>query len=109
MAISDTILSIIEGTPSAIIQGIASRVKQRRLEKGLTQSELSLRAGVPLPTYRRFERKSEISLRALVMLAMALGMTEEFSALFATPTYRNIDEMLQQQKKRQRGRRNGKN
>jgi len=65
---------------------------------------------VPLPTYRRFERTGEISLRALVRLAMALGMTEEFTALFATPTYSSIDEMLRQQQKRQRGRKdNGNN
>jgi transcriptional regulator with XRE-family HTH domain len=103
MSINDNILSVIENTPSAILIGIAGRVKQRRLESALTQKALAMRAGIPLPTYRRFERMGEISLRALVMLSIALGMNDEFSALFSVKTYSSPDDLLKQTKKRQRG------
>jgi transcriptional regulator with XRE-family HTH domain len=107
MEISDHILSIIERSPDAIIKGIARRVKERRLEMALTQQGLAKRAGIPLPTYRRFERTGEISIRALVMLGVVMGMTEEFTALFTTQTYSSIDELLKSQsKKHQRGRKN---
>jgi transcriptional regulator with XRE-family HTH domain len=75
MTLNDNILSFIKQTPNAVQTGIAERVKLRRLESALTQKELAARAGIPLPTFRRFERTGEISLRALIMLGFALGMT----------------------------------
>jgi len=90
------------------MKGVAARVKERRLERAFTQKELAVRANIPLPTYRRFEKTGEISLRSLVTLGIALGMTEEFFALFSTKTYKNIDELLKlNSKKRQRGTKNG--
>ncbi|MDR0865918.1 MAG: helix-turn-helix transcriptional regulator [Candidatus Symbiothrix sp.] len=104
----DNILSLIEKTPNALLQGIAGRVKMRRLEKNLTQSALASRAGISLASYRRFERTGEIALRGLVMLAMVLDMTDEFSQLFSVKTYRNIDELLNtKNNKRKRASRNG--
>ncbi|MDR0333393.1 MAG: helix-turn-helix domain-containing protein [Dysgonamonadaceae bacterium] len=107
MSISNDILSVIENSPKAITLAVAERVKQRRLESALTQKELAKRAGIPLPTYRRFERMGEISFGSLVLLGIALGMTAEFSELFNVKTYSNIDDLLKQTKKRQRGKRNG--
>ena len=109
MSISDNILSIIGNSPHAIIIGVAGRVKQRRLESALTQKELAKRADIPLPTYRRFERTGKISFPSLVMLGIVLGMTNDFSELFATKTYRNMDELLKHKRalERKRGRKNG--
>ncbi|MDR2384150.1 MAG: helix-turn-helix domain-containing protein [Tannerella sp.] len=108
MDINNTILSLIENTPDAILKGIADRVKARRLEWAYTQKALSLRSGIPLPTYRRFERTGEISVRGLILLGMALGMTDEFDALFSTKTYSNIDDLLKKERTvRKRGKRNG--
>ena len=111
MGISNNILSIIENSPDKILGGISQRVKARRLEMLLTQKELAVRAGIALPTYRRFEQKGEISLRSLVMIGAALGNLEDFNALFASKTYENIDDLLKQKKtNRKRGKKsNGQN
>ena len=53
--VNDNILSLIDKTPNLIMSGIAQRVKQRRLEKGWTQKMLAAKAGLSLPSYRRFE------------------------------------------------------
>lgn len=90
----DNILSLIDLSPQVILQGIASRVKARRLDLGYTQKELAARAGIPLPTYRRFERSGEISLRGLVMLGISLKATEEFGTLFSSRSYASLDELL---------------
>ncbi|MDO9634377.1 MAG: helix-turn-helix transcriptional regulator [Paludibacter sp.] len=90
----DNILSLINLTPQALLQGIASRVKARRLELRFTQKELAARAGIPLPTYRRFEHSGEIALRSLVMLGIALDATTEFTALFSSKSYASIDDLL---------------
>ncbi|MEA4983717.1 MAG: helix-turn-helix transcriptional regulator [Paludibacter sp.] len=103
---NDNILSLISHSPQEMMTGIATRVKERRLELRYTQRELAIRAGLPLPTYRRFERSGEIALRGLVMLGIALDATNEFSTLFSSKSYASIDDLLLSTgKKAQRGKR----
>ena len=106
--VNDNILSLIDKTPNLIMSGIAQRVKQRRLEKGWTQKMLAAKAGLSLPSYRRFESSGEISVRSLVMLAFALDMIDEFETLFSSKTYQSIDDIVksEQTKQRKRGHRN---
>ena len=105
MIINDNILLLIEKSPSDVLQGLALRVKTRRLEKNLTQKSFAAGAGMPLPTYRRFESSGEISLRGLVQLAFALDRVDELEKLFETPIYNSISEMvnIDKRKKRKRG------
>lgn len=63
---NDNILALINKTPDTLMQNIAEGVKQRRLELNWTQKILATKAGIPLPTYRRFKSHSEISLLGLV-------------------------------------------
>lgn len=107
--INDTILSLIDNTPDAIQKGITARVKERRLESAMTQKDLAARADIPLPTYRRFERTGDISLRSLIMIGIALGMSEEFGSLFAARKYGKLDDVIRtgETKKRKRGKSNG--
>lgn len=106
--INNNILSFINRTPDSLMSGVAQRVKQRRLEKGWTQKILAAKAGVSLPSYRRFESSGEISLRSLVMLAFALDMTDEFETLFGSKTYQSINDIVNigQAKQRKRGHKN---
>ncbi len=106
--VNDNILSLIDKTPDLLMSGIAQRVKQRRLEKGWTQKMLAAKAGLSLPSYRRFESSGEISVRSLVMLAFALDMTDEFETLFSSKSYQSIDDILkaEQTKQRKRGHKN---
>ena len=106
--VNDNILSLIDRTPDLLMSGIAQRVKQRRLEKGWTQKMLAAKAGLSLPSYRRFESSGEISVRSLVMLAFALDMTDEFETLFSSKTYQSIDDIVksEQTKQRKRGHKN---
>ena len=106
--VNDNILSLIDKTPNLIMSGIAQRVKQRRLEKGWTQKMLAAKAGLSLPSYRRFESSGEISVRSLVMLTITLDMTDEFETLFSSKTYQSIDDIVksEQTKQRKRGHKN---
>jgi transcriptional regulator with XRE-family HTH domain len=108
MTLNNHILLLINKTPDAILTSIAQRVKERRLESELTQKALALRSGIPLPTYRRFERTGDISLRNLLMIGVALDMTDEFDRLFSQKVYKSIDDILKTDgKKRKRGKANG--
>jgi transcriptional regulator with XRE-family HTH domain len=104
---SDNMLSIDE-SGAGLERGVAGRVRERRLEMNLTQKGFAARAGIPLATYRRFERSGEISLANLVLIAYALGMTLDIEKLFSERRYENIDAVINADsvKKRKRGKRN---
>ena len=87
-------------TPASEAKELASRVKKRRLALHMTQVELAQRAGMPLPTYRRFEQTAQISLQGLLAVASALNALDDFHSLFASNTWSTMDEMLAESKKR---------
>ncbi len=106
--IPNDIISFDDFNPDAILKNIAKRVKRNRLELNLTQNALAIKSGVSLGSLKRFEHSGEISLKSLVMLALALDASQEFSLLFAGKKYQSIDELLLMGKASQtkRGRRN---
>jgi transcriptional regulator with XRE-family HTH domain len=88
----------------ATLKGIAERLKARRLEKNLSQKDFAKRAGVGYDAYLRFEKTGEISLRNLVLCAVALDDSEMFNALFNKQSYSSIDEILAEKKQAKRQR-----
>lgn len=100
--------AIINNSPDIILKGIAERVKERRLEKNLTQKAFAKRAGVGYDAYRKFESTGDITLRNLILCSIALDDTEGFSNLFIQQSYQSIDDVLKRQevKKRKRGSKN---
>ena len=93
-------------TPNGVMVEIASRVKQRRLELNLTQEGLAARAGMKLPTYRKFEQTGSIAFEKLLQVAFALDCLRDFEEVFASHIYESLDEVLavQSAKNRKRGR-----
>lgn len=104
----DNILSVIDRNADTILKNISAKVKVRRLEMNLTQEGLASRAGISYGTYCRFETSGDISLRNLVMVAMALNSVDDFDKLFPEPTYRSISDLSERNiiSTRKRGKRN---
>ena len=100
---------IINSSLDSLLIGIAQRVKERRLERNFTQKAFAKRAGVGYDAYRKFENSGEITLRNLILCAIALDDTDGFNDLFAKKSYQSIDELLKtkETKKRKRGSKNG--
>lgn len=74
---NDNIIAFINNMANTLMQGVAERVWQRRLELNWTQKLLALKAGIPLATYCRFKSLREISLRGLGMIVISLGAEDE--------------------------------
>ena len=107
MDIIDNILSFDTVSPEGKAKALAERAKARRLEMNLTQEGMSARSGVPLATYRRFERTGKISLDGLLHIAYALDALNDFDQVFVAHKYATLDEALaSNQKNRKRGKRN---
>ena len=100
--------AIISKSPDTILKKIAERVREKRLERNLTQKAFAKRTGVGYDAYRTFENTGEITFRNLVLCAIVLDEADAFSELFAKRTYQSIDELLktQKEKKRKRGSKN---
>lgn len=86
------------GTPISVAQAVAERAKQRRTAMRLTQAELAQKAGVSLSAYRRFEQHGRIAFSGLLQIAFALDCLNDFDALFASPSWATMDDMLKQVK-----------
>ena len=71
-------------SPAELTQRLAVRVKALRLARGWSQKETALRSGIPLPTYRYFERTGLIALLRFVRLLDVLGVAEELESLGAS-------------------------
>ena len=96
--------TIINNSPDSILKKIAERVKEKRLERNMTQKAFAKRAGVGYDAYRNFENSGEITLRNLVMCAVVLDEMDAFAEMFTKKTYQSIDELLKMQKKKKRKR-----
>ncbi|MBK7144881.1 MAG: helix-turn-helix domain-containing protein [Xanthomonadales bacterium] len=80
-------------TPAQIQAQLATRLRALRLRLGWTQATLAARAGVSLPTVRRFERDGQTTLGNFLRLTHALGALDELAELFASPALRSLDEL----------------
>lgn len=88
---------------------LAEHVRRRRIDSGLTQQGLAARAGVPLPTLRKFEQKGLISLESFLKLAMVLGLLENIVNT-TTPLvtqFNSIDEVINANKNKKPARQKG--
>lgn len=87
-----------------LLAGIAQRLKSRRLEKNFSQKDFARRAGIGYDAYLRFENTGEITLRNLVLCAIAIDDVESLNTLFNKKFHASIDEILKEkvQAKRQR-------
>jgi transcriptional regulator with XRE-family HTH domain len=87
-------LSLNLSSPKQVAEGLARRVKRRRLEANLTQQGLASRAQVSLGTLKLFERSGKASIEFLIMVAFALDTEKEFEQLFPPQVLRSIDDVI---------------
>lgn len=78
---------------------LVEHLKARRLGMGLTQEGLASRAGVPLPTLRKYEQKGLISLESYLKLLWALNALEGVVKACAPVQvkFKSIDDVLKEE------------
>jgi transcriptional regulator with XRE-family HTH domain len=77
-----------------IKKNLAGRIKARRKEGKISQSEMAARSGVSLGSIKRFEGSGEISITSLLRIAAVLDYETDFDALFSRKNYQSIDEVI---------------
>jgi transcriptional regulator with XRE-family HTH domain len=61
---------------------IGKRIKQLRLQKGITQKELAEKAGISLFTVSNIEKGNNISLHLMIAVLRVLKLINNFELLF---------------------------
>ena len=77
-----------------IKQRLSQKIRSRRREGKISQSELAARSGVSLGSIKRFENSGEISLTSLLRIAVVLGYETDFDRLFERRNYQSLDEII---------------
>lgn len=91
-------------SPQEIAIELASRVRERRLQRGWTQDEMALRAGMKTPTYVLFERTGRIALARLLKIFEVLDWLDAFDQIGRGQdlTGVSLDDLTQPERKRGR-------
>ncbi|WP_258098872.1 helix-turn-helix domain-containing protein [Marinoscillum pacificum] len=87
--------------PSEVIQDIATKVRDLRKIKKLSQEELAEKSGVSFGSIKRFESTGKISLESLLKVAFALDSLGDFEKLFVhKESPKSLDDIIKSQNKR---------
>lgn len=89
-------------TDNAIVGVLCKSIKQMRLNKNISQDELSLKSGVNRVTISRMETGKAINLLTLIQLLRALEQLDLLSYLNVEPEISPMLVMEQQQKLRKK-------
>ena len=81
-------------TPKETQMQIAQNVRAVRKRRKISQKALSDKSGVSLGSVKRFETSGEISLHALIKLAIALDLDDALIHLFEDTPFLSIEEII---------------
>jgi len=90
-------IRLTQKTAPQIASETAERVRLRRKEQHLTQEQLAEKAGISFGSYKRFEHQGKIAFDSLIKIATALGMENDFDALFAKKQFASLKELIDEQ------------
>ena len=85
-------------TAEELDKKIADRVRLIRKRRSISQEKLTQISGVSFGSVKRFETTGQISLLSLTRIAMALDMADDLRQLFTEVPYRNIQEVINENK-----------
>lgn len=85
-------------TAEELDKKIADRVRLIRKRRSISQEKLAQISGVSFGSVKRFETTGQISLLSLTRIAMTLDMADDLRQLFTEVPYRNIQEVINENK-----------
>lgn len=99
-------LDLTLSKPSELVKLLCERLRTERLVAQMTQADVAARAGVAANTVSNLEAGRNVSLDAVIRVAMVLGRGKELEGLFQ-PRLDSLDDILRYEKyaKRQRSKR----
>jgi len=84
-------------TDKAVLEHIGGRVRQLRLRKNITQSQLAKDSGVGKSTIERFEKGHSIQLTSLIRILRSFGKLEELLDLIPDQTASPMEMLMKEE------------
>jgi transcriptional regulator with XRE-family HTH domain len=91
-----------EHTDDAILATLGHRLARRRLDRGLTQAELALQAGVSKRTVERIEAGASAQLVSVIRVLRTLGLADRLDVLVPEAAPSPMELLKLRGKRRQR-------
>ena len=85
-------------TSEELDKKIADRVRQIRKRRSISQQKLAEMSNVSYGSVKRFESTGQISLISLTKIATALGIADDLRNVCTEIPYRNIQEVINENK-----------
>ena len=89
---------LIWETAEELDRKLAQRIRNIRKRRSIFQEKLSSMSGVSYGSIKRFEATGQISLISLTKIAMALDIADELRSIFTQVSYKNIQEVINENK-----------
>lgn len=86
----------------AILEELGRRLARRRLDEGLTQTQLASQSGISRSTVERIESGESVQLASLIRILRTLGMLSELDTLIPEQGPSPMDLLKLKGKERQR-------
>ena len=83
-------------TPEEMNLALAQRIRRIRKRRSVSQEKLSRMSRVSFGSIKRFETTGKISLLSLARIAVALDCGDEIRNMFTQIPYRNIEEVIRE-------------
>lgn len=90
--------ALVWETAEELNQKLAEKVRNIRRRRSISQQKLADMSGVSYGSIKRFEQTGQISLLSLTRIAMALDIAGELRNLFTEVPYRDIQEVINENK-----------
>ena len=90
--------SFVWETSEELDKKIADRLRMIRKRRSISQQKLAKMSNVSYGSIKRFEATGQISLLSLTKLAIALDVADDLRSLFTEIPYRNIQEVINENK-----------
>ena len=85
-----------------ILKDISIKIKKVRLSLNLTQEDFALKVGIPLSTYRSFEREAKGSFENFIKITTTLGRINEIENILKTDDFSPSKAFYNNTKNKQR-------
>lgn len=81
-------------SPQRALAEVGQRLRNLRIRRRMTQSDLAQAAGVSLRTLNRLEWEGDVRFETIVRVAFALRVVDQLDRLFAPEDTRSLDELI---------------
>jgi len=89
-------------TDESVLKELSGRIKQIRIDRGITQTELAGQANVSLSTVVRLEAGSSVQMDSFIRIMRALRLLEKFNVLIPEQELHPVELLRSRMKKKKR-------